>query len=89
MAVILVTYDLRAPGRNYDGVHEYLEQYDHCRGLESVWLLDTDRTCAQIRDDLNKYIDENDTTFVVTLQGDCSAYNYNCTDWLVEPGRSG
>jgi hypothetical protein len=41
MAVLLVTYDLKQPGRNYQPVFEYLKRFTYRKSMESVWLLDT------------------------------------------------
>jgi hypothetical protein len=54
MAVLLVTYDLRTPGKGYAPVHPYLKQFTNCKDLESVWLLDTNLTAAQVRDALGQ-----------------------------------
>jgi hypothetical protein len=60
MAIILVSYDLKQPGRNYEPVWDYLKRFNHCRGLESVWLLDTGASPATVRDNLRTLIDSND-----------------------------
>lgn len=88
MAVYLVTYDLRRPGKDYSAVHAFLKQFTYCKDLESVWLLDTQWTAQQIRDGLNQRIDNNDKTFVVRLMQDWAAYNYGCSDWLNSGNRS-
>ena len=70
MAIILATYDLIKPGKDYKPVHDYLKRFTHCKGLESVWLLDTTVSCSKIRDDLQKLVDANDKVFVVRLMRD-------------------
>jgi len=32
MAILLVTYDLKNPGRNYEPLHSLLKQYNYCKG---------------------------------------------------------
>jgi hypothetical protein len=88
MAVILVTYDLKQPGRDYKPVHDYLRTFTHCKGMESVWLLDTARSTETIRDDLRNRIDSNDVVFVVRLMRQWNSWNYTCGDWLNAPERS-
>lgn len=90
MAIILVTYDLKAPGRNYEPVHSYLRSFTHCKQMESLWLLDTTLTTVQIRDALSGLIDRNDTTFVVRLSNGSpwNSWNYACADWLNSPVRN-
>ena len=88
MAVILVTYDLKKPGRNYQPVHDYLKTFTYCKGLESVCLLDTAQSTETIRDALTKLVDANDSTFVVRLAHTWNSWNYTCGDWLNAPGRN-
>lgn len=88
MAIVLVSYDLKKPGRNYEPVHEYLKRFTWCKGLESVWLLDTTTPTATIRDNLRALADENDAIFVTRLARDWAAFNYYCADWLNKPERN-
>lgn len=82
MAIILVTYDLRKPGRNYEPVYEYLKRFTYCHHLESVWLLDTNKSTEAIRDELKPKVDANDAFFVVRIQRDWGALNFGCGTWL-------
>lgn len=88
MTILLVTYDLRQPGRNYTPVFEYLKRFTYCKGLESVWLLDTRLTANQVRDELMKVIDQNDTVFVAPIAPAWASFNYGCAAWLNDPSRS-
>ena len=88
MAVILVTYDLKAPGRNYNPVHDYLKKYTYCKKMESVWLLDTTKTTTQIRDDLQALVDSNDVLFVVKITQSWASVNFGCSQWLNDSARS-
>lgn len=67
--VYLVTYDLNAPGKNYDNLWAALRRYDYVRdpGLDSVWFLSTTQTAGQISDVLRIHIDVNDCFFVTQL----------------------
>lgn len=84
----MVTYDLKQPGRDYAPVHTYLKQFTHCKGLESVWLLDTTASPESIRIALRSVVDSNDKLFVVKITRDWASWNYGCGDWLNAPGRS-
>lgn len=86
--IVLATYDLKQPGRNYQPVYDYLKQFTYCKGLESVWLLDTTTACTAIRDQLKARVDSNDVIFVVRITKDWASYNYGCADWLNKPERS-
>lgn len=86
--VLLVTYDLHAPGRDYTPVHDYLKQFAYCKHLESVWLIDTQQSAQTIRDALMRLIDTNDTLFVVQLRPHWAACNYGCADWMNSSNRT-
>ena len=88
MAIVLVTYDLKKPGQNYSAVFDYLKKFTHCKGMESVWLLDTITSCETIRESLRSVADSNDIIFVVRLQRDWSSLNYSCAAWLNDPARN-
>jgi hypothetical protein len=82
MAIILVTYDLKSPHRNYQPVHDYLKRFTYCKGMESVWLLDTTTPVGTIRDSLQAVVDSNDVVFVTRLMREWGSFNYVCADWL-------
>ena len=88
MAIILVTYDLKQPGRDYGPVYDYMKTFTWCKGLESVWLLDTSTSVTAIRDKLKTLIDGNDKVFVTKLKNDWASVNYYCSDWLNKSERN-
>jgi hypothetical protein len=88
MAVLLVTYDLKQPGRDYAPVHAYLKRFTHCKGLESVWLLDTVDSPESIRDGLRVLVDTNDIVFVSKLTRYWGSWNYSCAGWLNDSSRN-
>ncbi len=88
MSIVLATYDLKAPGKNYDSVHTHLEKFTHCKGLESVWLLDTTKALSTIRDDLRGKIDANDIVFAVKLTRQWPSLSYDCSAWLNDAARN-
>jgi hypothetical protein len=88
MAILLATCDLKQPGRDYTPVHDYLKRFTYCKGLESVWLLDTTTPCQQVRDNLKNLVDANDIVFVAHFMRDWAASNYNCGDWLNDERRN-
>lgn len=88
MAILLVTYDLKAPGRNYQPLYDYFKQYNRCKGLESVYLIETTKTTAQVRDELKPFRDSNDVIFIAKLSGSWGSLNFKgCADWLNDPAR--
>lgn len=88
MAVLLVTYDLRQPGRNYQPVYDYLKRYTYCKGMESVWFLDTTVPPPTVRDHLRTVTDANDIIFVGQITRNWAAFNHVCGDWLNRPERT-
>jgi hypothetical protein len=90
MAIILVTYDLRAPNRNYQPVYDYMKRHVSCKALLSVYLLNTDKGARAIRDELTALIDSSDALFVVRLQRDWAGLRMlpGAADWLNDPART-
>ncbi|WP_407353295.1 hypothetical protein [Luteimonas sp. R10] len=85
MAVQLISYDLRKPGRNYDDVYEAIKKIGtwwHC--LESVWLVKTNSSSGDIRNHLKQFIDKNDDLVVFGLNGNWATYGLSddCNNWL-------
>jgi hypothetical protein len=64
MPALLVTYDLRAPGRNYQRLLDYLQKYPSIRVVESSWMISTSETAMQVCDEIASYVDSNDRVFV-------------------------
>lgn len=88
MAIYCVTYDLKTPGTNYESVHNYLKKFNHCKKLESFWLIDTATDAANIRDDLGKLIDDRDIIFVAELQRHWASTHYLYATWLTDEPRN-
>ncbi|WP_417320227.1 CRISPR-associated protein Cas2 [Erythrobacter aureus] len=85
MSAYIVTYDLHKQGQNYDCLVKKLKQYSgwfHMQG--SVWVISTNSTSTQIRDDLKSCLDSNDKLFVGKLSGEAAWWGYTQvdTDWL-------
>lgn len=68
MNTILISYDLRAPGKDYSKLWEHLKSYPcWARPLESFWLIKTDYTPSQVFDAVAKHVDQNDKIFVIDV----------------------
>jgi hypothetical protein len=75
MSTILISYDLRAPGRDYATLWDHLKAYGSwAKPLESVWLIQTDFTPAQVRDAAKIHVDQNDKILVVDITNKESAW---------------
>lgn len=67
--VLLVTYDLNKPGKDYSELYKAIKaaSNDHIHPLESVWILDTNHSAKVVSDYLRNHIDSNDNLFVARL----------------------
>ena len=82
MAVQVISYDLRRPGQDYAGLFDAIKTLGawwHC--LESVWIVKTSLTSAQIRDALRPHLDANDSLLVAALAGDWATLGLS-SDWF-------
>lgn len=79
MSSMIVEYDLRQPGRDYDALYNAIKGYGTWAHVtESTWLIKTDETCAQVRDKLMELMDNNDRLFVGKLSGTAAWRNTIC-----------
>lgn len=87
MAAFIVAYDLHKHGQNYDCITKKIEAYGYYWHMQaSVWILKTDQSAVQIRDNLASCIDSNDKLFVGKLSGEAAwlGYDKKVSDWLME-----
>jgi hypothetical protein len=67
--VLLITYDLNAPGKNYDRLYEEIKKagtwWHH---LDSTWLIETQSSPQQWYERLAPHIDRNDFLFVIEVE---------------------
>lgn len=85
MNLYLISFDLKAPGRNYQPVYDYIATFgDTIKPLQTVYLVKTYKTATQVRNDLNAIVDNNDQVLVITISTTAWAtYNLpNTTNWL-------
>lgn len=89
MSVFIVSYDLKSPGKDYSNLYDAIRRYTSCRILDSVWLVDSSESAAQIRDYLKGYIDSNDELLVARLrQAWATTFSDSATEWLKAPSRT-
>ncbi len=63
--VLIITYDLSSPGRNYEELLKQIKSYPSWAKLcESSYLITTPKTPVDVRDHLKSYIDNNDKIYV-------------------------
>lgn len=65
-----ISYDLIGPNRNYDNIIEAIKSYGTWAHInESLWIIRSSKTSAEIRDHLKQKVDTNDKILVVQLTG--------------------
>jgi hypothetical protein len=68
---LLITYDLRKPGRDYTAVHTTIKTAGTWAKLtESAWLIRTSSSAGYWRDKLKSVVDANDKVAVFSVSGD-------------------
>ncbi len=86
MARYIIGYDLDKPDQDYSDLIRRLKAYGgwwHC--LDSTWLIQTDKTCAVVRDELLAHIGSSDKLIVIDVSGSArawSGFDKECSDWL-------
>lgn len=65
MRVLQVSYDLRKPERNYEGLIEELKNSPNWwHHLGSTWLILTNETATELWDRISRHVDKDDTVLV-------------------------
>ncbi|NVZ00193.1 hypothetical protein [Pediococcus pentosaceus] len=68
-----VSYDLKSQNKNYDDLYSYLKSFPEYKRInESFWMVNTTLAPKELRDQLSKYLDNDDLYFV-------SSYGKNST----------
>jgi len=88
MNTILISYDLIQPetSNDYKRLIDQIKSYSFwCKPLRSFWLIKTNDSPATVRDNLKKYIDNNDNLLVMNITGaSWGSYNLDSsvTQWM-------
>jgi len=84
MSAYIVCYDLQVPGKNYQPLYDKIKSYGTwARVTESNWVVVSDMTATQVRDDLLSVMDSNDRLFVVKSGRAAAWTNVRCkNEWL-------
>jgi hypothetical protein len=86
MAVFIISYDLRAPGRDYKSLYDAIKTVPYAHPLESVWLVEHNGPASVIKDTLKGHIDKNDGVVVIefTKDADWALFGINkpSSDWI-------
>lgn len=86
MNTLLVSYDLIAPGRNYEPLRGFLESHlNWAKPVQSLYLIKANKTAELLRNDLNAYLDVNDKIIVIDVTKDTAAWkglSTELTNWI-------
>jgi hypothetical protein len=84
MTCYIISYDLRAPTRNYEQLYAAIKAYGKWAHInESVWAVVTDTNAVGVRDNLARYLDANDRLFVIKSGLEAAWKNSMCkNEWL-------
>ncbi len=86
MACYIISYDLKGAGRNYEGLYDAIKAYGTWAHInESLWAVVTSNSAVQVRADILKHIDGNDSLFVIKSGLEAAWNNVICkNEWLKE-----
>lgn len=84
MKLYQIAYDLRKQ-RNYQSLYDRIKAYGTwCHALESTWIIATQQSAAQVRDNLRSAMDADDGLLVTRLLGDAAWFGLDAekAQWL-------
>ncbi len=83
MAVLLVTYDLNKPGKDYDDLLKTIKSHSWARLSESSYAIQTNQGPQQVINKLKPFIDQNDNLYVINLKKPYAGFGpKDVNDWL-------
>lgn len=75
MHTILISYDLKRPGQNYQNLWDHLKSYGSwAKPVESVYLIKTGLSAEGVRNNILSHIDTNDKVIVIDVTSKASAW---------------
>lgn len=89
--LLLISYDLHAPGRDYEPLIEEIKKAGSwCHLHESAWIIDTRDSPETWVDRLTPRVDRNDEIFVVRLARNWWSVRLapEKVEWLKDPRRT-
>jgi cobalamin-dependent methionine synthase I len=89
MKTIQISHDLRQPDHLYTALEDYIHSYERrSQPLSSMWLVKTNKTVAEVRDELLRVVDEDDDVLVFDVTGAAWASNLSDAATQRRYGRS-
>jgi len=83
MASYIISYDL-VNKRDYKGLYDAIKSLGKwARVVESTWVIVSEKSCTEVRDELLSHMDGDDRLFVTQSSGIGAWRNARCSnDWL-------
>jgi hypothetical protein len=86
MAIWVISYDLRAPGRNYESLYGALKSVPFAHALDSFWFIEAEGPATRIANALRAHMDQNDGLAVIEFTPPAdwalSAINAPSIEWI-------
>jgi hypothetical protein len=77
---IQVSCELKQPDHHYTALDDYMQSYTRAsHPLRSMWLLKTDKSVPEVRDEVRRVVDADDEVLVFDVTGAAWASNSNDT----------
>lgn len=84
--IFIVSYDLNKQGQKYTELIDAIKQYHNwaCLG-GSAYIIETNKSHVEVRDDLGHHIDGNDKLFVGQLSAPAAwrGYSDEVSNWIL------
>ena len=86
MDLHVIGYDLNKPGQDYEDLYDAIKSYTNWwHHLDSTWIVKTNDSVSDVRDDLKQHVDSGDDLLVMKLSGVWASKGLsNGTDWLYD-----
>lgn len=85
MAILLITYDLNKPDKDYSGILEEIKKYDWAILSKSSYIIDTMETPNGIYEKLKLHLDSDDSLCIIEVKENRRVFATKTTNaWLKE-----
>ena len=82
----LISYDLNAPGKNYNDLYEAIKNASNgtwCKPLSSVYIIHSSLSAKAIYDRLSPCLDSNDSVLIIEVKNNAYWYlDKDVSDYL-------
>lgn len=84
MTAYVVSYDLKAPGRDYSNLYEAIKRgAKWWHYLESTWIIVTNETPQQVWDRLGNHVDTNDRLLIIEVRDNVQGWlSKDAWNWI-------